>query len=235
MISFRVTPEVFDRVPHARFAVVVARGIDNRQSPHVAAGYLSQAVAAVVGHFGSLHPKEHPAIAAWREVFRRLGWSPSTYQSSVEALVRRSLRGKPPPSINPAVDLANSVSLRFLVPVGVHDLGTAPLGLAVRLTRPGDWFLPMGGAPQETPEPGEIVYAHEADIRTRRWVWRQSRTGLVGPETVDALFPLDGFAGVTEDAVRQAASGLASLVQDLLGGEVHVGWVDPNHPEVSLR
>jgi len=234
-VFFRVASEVFERVPSARFSAVVARGIDNRRSRQLAAELLSQAVAATARAFAKLDPKEHPAIAAWREVFRQQGWPPSTYQSSVEALVRRSLKGKPPPSINPAVDLANSVSLRSLIPIGAHDLATAPSGLTVRLAQPGDCFLPMGDAPPETPEPGEIVYAHEADIRTRRWVWRQSRIGLVTPETVDVLFPIDGFAGVTDRAVEQAASELARLVSQLLGGDVRVWWVHPGRTEVPLR
>lgn len=188
MTFLEIAGEVFERVWEARFAAVVALGVDNRRAVEPAAECLSQATDDVVASFGDRDPEQHPAIAAWREAFRELGWSPSTYLSSVEALVRRTLRGKPPPSINPAVDLANSVSLRYLVPIGAHDLGTAPLGLTVRLARPGDRFLPMGNGPEEVPEPGEIVYAHGSDIRTRRWVWRQSRTGLVTPDMTDCSF-----------------------------------------------
>lgn len=230
MAFLEIASEVFERVWEARFAAVVALGVDNRRSAPLAAERLALAIDAVAASFGERDPKLHPAIAAWRETFRDLGWSPSTYQSSVEALVRRTLKGKPPPSINPAVDLANSVSLRYLVPIGTHDLGTAPLGITVRLARPGDRFLPMGDGPAEVPEPGEIVYAHVSDVRTRRWVWRQSRTGLVTPDTTDLLFPIDGFAHVTESALHLAAAELATLVEDLLGGEVRVWWLDPASP-----
>ncbi len=231
MTFLEIAGEVFERVWEARFAAVVALGVDNRRAVEPAAECLSQATDDVVASFGDRDPEQHPAIAAWREAFRELGWSPSTYLSSVEALVRRTLRGKPPPSINPAVDLANSVSLRYLVPIGAHDLGTAPLGLTVRLARPGDRFLPMGNGPEEVPEPGEIVYAHGSDIRTRRWVWRQSRTGLVTPDMTDVLFPIDGFAHVTEGALHLAAAELATLVEELLGGEVRVWWLDPASPQ----
>ncbi len=231
VVYLQVMPEVFERVWEARFAAVVALGINNRRGAQEAAGRLSQAIATVTSTLGSCDPKEHPSIAAWRETFRDLGWLPSSYQSSVEALVRRSLKGKPPPSINPAVDLANSVSLRYLVPIGAHDLSTAPMGLTVRLARPGDRFLPMGEAPEEIPDPGEIVYAHGTDIRTRRWVWRQSRTGLVTLDTTDVVFPIDGLAHVTESAVHLAAAELATLVGELLGGEVHVWWLDPASPQ----
>lgn len=230
MPFMEVAGEVFERVWEARFAAVVALGVDNRRSAVRAARYLDAAVQTVAATFRDLDPKTHPSIGAWRNVFRAFGWSPAKYQSSVEALVRRTAKGHPPPSINAAVDLANSVSLRYLVPVGVHDLGTAPDGIAVRFARPGDLFLPMGDGPLELPDPGEVVYAHGSDVRTRRWVWRQSRTGLVTPDTMDILFPIDGFEGITEGALHHAAAELAALVEDLLGGEVYVWWIDPAAP-----
>jgi DNA/RNA-binding domain of Phe-tRNA-synthetase-like protein len=171
-----------------------------------------------------------PEIDVWRRAFRRLGWSASTYQSSVEALVRRTLKGNPPPSINPAVDLANAASLRFLVPIGAHDLATAPNGLTVRASLPGDRFLPLGDGAPEEPEVGEIVYVHDHDVRTRRWVWRQSRTGLVTPDSRTILFPIDAFQGVTAAAAVAAADWLSEQLQSLLGATVQRGLVDLNQP-----
>ncbi len=137
------------------------------------------------------------------------------------------------PHINPAVDLANSISLSLLVPIGAHDLGTAPDGIEVRLADQSDRFRPMGNAPDETPESGEIVYVHQRDVRTRRWVWRQSRTGLLGSNATDILFPIDGFTPQTEKAVYEAAERLAELAPSLLGGTATLHRIDPQHPTVE--
>lgn len=233
MTAFRVEPDVFDAFPAARFAAVIARGIDNRRGSDEAAARLAAAVEATRQAFAGMDPKVLPAIGVWREAFGARGWTPSKYFSSIEALVRRISRGGDLPSINPAVDLANSVSLRRLVPIGAHDLGSATQGIVVRLAAPEDRFRPMGDGPDETPDPGEIVYASGLDVRTRRWVWRQSRTGLVTATTRDVLFPIDGFDPVTGDAVRAAAAELADLVPTLLGGSAHVYHIDPEHPSAD--
>lgn len=232
MSVFRIAPEVFAAFPNARFGAVVVRGADNTQGATEAAARLAQAVVATREQFAGADPKSHPAIAVWREAFGARGWTPSKYLSSIEALVRRIAKGGDLPSINPAVDLGNSASLTHLIPIGAHDLATAPEGIVVRVAEPGDAFHPMGDGPPETPEPGEIVYAHGHDIRTRRWVWRQSRTGLVTAASRDLLFPLDAFAGVTDDAMHAAAAMLAELVPSLLGGEATVNELNPERPEV---
>jgi DNA/RNA-binding domain of Phe-tRNA-synthetase-like protein len=63
-------------------------------------------------------PASHPNIAAWREAYRAFGAKPSEYPSSIEALVKRVRRGDEVPYINTLAAICNSVSLRYLVPVG---------------------------------------------------------------------------------------------------------------------
>lgn len=231
---FRIAPDVFDLVPTARFYAVVVRGIDNRRGAAEAAARLADATAAVHETFAGRDPKSAREIAVWRDAFGARGWTPSKYLSSIEALVRRAVKTGSIPSINPAVDLGNAASLTYLVPIGAHDLGTAHDGITVRLARPDDVFRPMGDAPDETPDPGEIVYTHGNDIRTRRWVWRQSRTGLVTPETTDLLYPIDAFAGITDGAAQQAAEALCDMVPARLGGNATLACLDATHPELRV-
>ncbi|MDW7982987.1 MAG: phenylalanine--tRNA ligase beta subunit-related protein [Thermomicrobium sp.] len=235
MVRFRVAEEVFARFPDYQVVALAADGIDNRQHAETARQLLAESVHHVCDRFAGTDPKDIPAIAVWRQAFRQLGWSASTYQSSVEALLRRTLKGNPPPSISPAVDLANAASLRFLVPIGTHDLTSAPQGIAVRVSQPGDSFLPLGDGEAEAPDPGEIVYAHEHHVRTRRWVWRQSRIGLVTPDTRVVFYPIDAFRGVTDRAALEAADWLTAHLRTLLGAEhVTVALVDRQNPEVDL-
>jgi len=230
---FRVDQSVFDLFPNARFAAVVVRGANNQERVPEIDRLLDEAVARVQAEFSGVDPKSHGNIAVWREAFSSRGWTPSKYLSSIEALVRRLAKGGVMPRINPAVDLANSVSLSLLVPIGSHDLGTAPSGIQVRLSRLDDRFRPMGDAPDETPDDGEIVYAHESDVRTRRWVWRQSRTGLLSENATNILFPIDGFTPQTDGSVIEAAERLADLAPRFLGGTVTLHRIEPEHPAVE--
>ncbi|MCX2726448.1 phenylalanine--tRNA ligase beta subunit-related protein [Thermomicrobium sp. 4228-Ro] len=235
MSRFRIAREVFERFPDYLVVVLVVEALDNQRAPEQARALLSESIAQAREQYGTRDPKDLPAIAVWRHAFRTLGWSASTYQSSVEALLRRTLKGNPPPSINPTVDLVNAASLRFLVPVGAHDLDTAPEGITVRPSEAGDRFLPLGEGEPEIPEPGEIVYAHDHEVRTRRWVWRQSRIGLVTPETRRVFVPIDAFHGVTADAALEAAEWLAAQFERLLGATIRRDLVDRARPEIVLE
>ena len=95
----------------------------------------------------------------------------------------------------------------------------------MRESQIGDTFQPSGDTPREAPDTGEIVYAAGHSVRTRRWVWRQAGDALVTAGTRDVLFPVDGFAGATDEPVRQAVEMLATACRDLFGATVTTGMV----------
>ena len=45
------------------------------------------------------------------------------------------------------------------------------------------------------------------------------------------FFPIDGFAGVNEAAVKAASDELAGMLVSCFGARVKTGFVDRNHPE----
>jgi DNA/RNA-binding domain of Phe-tRNA-synthetase-like protein len=57
-----------------------------------------------------------------RALYRRFGIDPTRVRPSSEALLRRVRRGDPLPRINSLVDVANVLSLRLQIPVGLYDL-----------------------------------------------------------------------------------------------------------------
>jgi DNA/RNA-binding domain of Phe-tRNA-synthetase-like protein len=55
-------------------------------------------------------------------MYRRIGWEPTQYRPAAEALIRRILKGTGLYRINNLVDLANIVSTRYHLPMGLYDL-----------------------------------------------------------------------------------------------------------------
>lgn len=182
---------------------------------------------------GATDLKDQPAIAAWRSSFSKAGWSGSKYPASVEALAKRVLRGDDVPEIHPIVDLVNASSLVYLVPIGCHDLSLTPQ-LAVRHATEDDQFLPMGSGEAERPDDNEIVYASGNQVRTRRWVWRQSRDALVQPDATWVFMPIDGFKETTMPNVDAAQHFLENALRDLFNAEVRSGLIDRSNTSVDL-
>jgi DNA/RNA-binding domain of Phe-tRNA-synthetase-like protein len=235
MPRFRVAPAVFARFPTYIVAGVVVTGLTAARGYPDLQERLAAANVACAMRLKGVDPKTLPEIAAWRVAFQRLGISASTFQSAIEALARRAAKGNAVPSISPFVDLGNLASLTHLVPIGAHDTATwRDSTLDVRLAAPGDTFQPAGSGATESPEAGEIVYAAGSEVRTRRWVWRQSAQALVGPDAVSVWYPIDGFADTTGDAVRGAQALIAERAA-AYGTSVRRFTIDRDTPQADWR
>lgn len=233
-MKFIIEPAVFEKLPTACFGVVVANGIDNtRPYPQIEA-LLNEGIALAESRFSGKKVKEEPEILPYRAAFQALGVNPNKYMCSIEALFTRIAKGKGMPHINPLVDLNNAISLKYTLPMGTHDLGISPLDMEVRFAREGDVFLPFGGDTPETPETGELVYAVGNEVRTRRWTWRQSEQGKIGPDTRYVFFPIDGFTDFNKDQVLSARDTLCALVESIFGCQTKTGYLDSSCTEMDL-
>jgi len=157
---------------------------------------------------------DDPRLIAWRDAFRTLGYSPTKFRPSVDALVRRVAKFGSVRTGAAPVDVGNLVSSRFAVPVGAHALDDVPNGATIELAgaRGTEIFETFSGD-RELPEPGEIVLRQSDRVLTRRWVWRQGQFGSIQPATrrlqfhIDLLGPGHACAGEAENDLRRLLSG----------------------------
>lgn len=234
MSHLTAAPEVFARFPGLHVAVAVARGLDNAAPhPEIESAWREawRAAAAEGAPYGNA--QSHPRVKPWRERFAAMGISGKQYPSSVEALLRRALKGGGPFSINPLVDWYNALSLRHLVPAGAFDLAAIAGPLALRLTQSGDSFTALDSDAPEALPAGEIAYADGATVITRHFVWRQSRAGLVTPQTRDVIL-LSEVLGEVGPAVADAmlADFLAGL-RAFFGVEGRGGILSAESPDFA--
>ncbi len=225
-MKFHVDDVVFDKLPDVCFAVVIAKGIDNSISIDEVSSVLEENAKNCENEFAGLKVKESEAVKCYRDAFTTLAINPNKFMCSIEALLTRIAKGKGMPSINAAVDIANSISLKYKLAIGAHDIGSAEGDFEVRAARESDSFIPFGSAEKEPVDLGEIVYASGDTVRTRRWIWRQSELGKITTATKDIFFPIDGFKSVNEQALLLARNELAEQLKNRFNCEVLVGFVD---------
>lgn len=227
-------PEVFARFPGLHVAVAVGHGLDNA-APHppIEAAWRAawQAAAAEGAPYGNA--QSYPRVKPWRERFAAMGVSGKQYPSSVEALLRRAMKGGEPFGINPLVDWYNALSLRHVVPAGAFDLAaiSGPLELRLTHTAPtGDTFTALDSEAPEALPAGEIAYTDGATVITRHFVWRQAKAGLVTPQTRDVIL-LSEVLGEVGPAVASAilADFLAGL-REYFGVEGRGGVISAESP-----
>jgi DNA/RNA-binding domain of Phe-tRNA-synthetase-like protein len=215
MRSLSVASEIFELLPGVEIVVVVGEGLDREGGGEAARELWSEAWAET-GSRASEWPnaQSHPHVRPWREAWQRVGISAKKFPSSIEALLRRAMKGGEPFSIHPLVDLYNAVSLRHVVPVGALDLESIEGALDLRLSRVGDTFQALDDGEPLPVAPGEISWATGTTILTRHLVWRQSRQALIQPSTrtfvlVSEILPAlpPGTALAVEESLRSGLAG----------------------------
>lgn len=225
-MKFIVEEKVFSVLPSVCFGVVVARGIDNSATDLRPAELLRQSIGTVEEKFAAAKAKESAEIAPYRDAFIKLGMNPNKFLSSIEAMASRIEKKKGFPSINPVVDLGNALSLKYLLPMGAHDIDAASGDIQVRFSRKGDLFTPFGETQAEELDDGELIYSAGDRVKTRRWIWRQSEEGKVTESSRNIFFPIDGFVDNNRDLVLAARDELAAQIRQIFGASVMTGMVD---------
>jgi DNA/RNA-binding domain of Phe-tRNA-synthetase-like protein len=219
-MHFSIQKELFDILPDLTIGMVVATGVDNTHPSQEIDDLLSQSIEEMKRNFMVEKAQEHPRIKPWRTAFSKLGIPGSKFQSSIESMARRILKGDPFPKINSLVDLYNSVSLKYLVPMGGHDLDTLEGNIHLRFAEGWEPFTPMGGGETMIVPKGELVYRDDREVLTRNWVWRQCEKDKTTEKTKNIFIPIDILGEVGRDRADEIIQELSDRIPRYLGGRI---------------
>jgi DNA/RNA-binding domain of Phe-tRNA-synthetase-like protein len=220
-MRFMIHDDFWQLFPNARIGIVIARELDNAavERAEIAALLTNAAAVAVVGLGDDI--AAHPAIAPWRQAYQAFGVKPSKYRPSIESLLR-SARAQRIRSVNPLVDLYNTVSLTHLLPCGGEDLAAVRGDIRLERASSGEHFVALGAQEAEPPQPGEVIYRDDAGVICRCWNWREADRTKLTPTTTDAFLCIEALPPSGEPQLRAACADLAALVHAQLGARTTV-------------
>ncbi len=169
---------------------------------------------------------ELPEIQAWRRAFSRMGLKPTQYRCASESLLRRFRKEKALPQIHPLIDLCNSISLAFAIPVAAIDVAQIADGIEVCYASGSERYLAFSGE-VEHPEDHEVIFADEAgQAHARRWTNRQSALSAVRDTTTAVL--------IVVEAMHASASADIERLVAAIADELNVIWsVEPKTAMLS--
>jgi DNA/RNA-binding domain of Phe-tRNA-synthetase-like protein len=217
-MRFSIQKELFDLLPDLTIGMAVAMEVDNTRPSKEIDDLLSLTLEEMRRSFVVEKAQDHPRIKPWRTAFSKLGISGSKFPSSIESMARRVLKGDPFPKINPLVDLYNSLSLKYLVPMGGHDLDTLHGDIHLRFAEGREPFTPMSGGETIIVPKGELVYRDDQEVLTRNWVWRQCEKDKTSEKTRNIFIPIDVLGEVGRDRADEIIQDLSRLIPKYLGG-----------------
>ncbi len=159
---------------------------------------------------------ELPEVRAWRRAFSRMGLKPTQYRCAAESLLRRLRTQGTLPQLHPLVDLCNSVSVAFAIPVAVFDVSKITSHLEVLYAAGDEEYLTFSG---EVEHPGahEVIFADRGGrAHARRWTNRQSGLSAVQDTTAAALI----VAEAMHDSAAKDMHELTAAIAD----ELDAAW-----------
>lgn len=234
MKKFIIEEQFWEVFPKAKIGVIVCRGIDNVvKDTEQYKNLLQSSEELALSYFKTDDFSNNEVIKVWREAFQKFKTKKGA-RSSIEALLKRVNKGDHIGTINPLVDIYNSISLKYALPCGGEDIDTF-IG-DVKLTKAvGDEpFITLGTDENAPPYEDEIVYKDEQGAICRCWNWRESVRTMLTENTKNAFLCIELVDVKRVEAFHSALNELAELVNHNLGGTYSISVLDNDHREIEI-
>lgn len=230
---FRIDKKILNTGTGVYTGVVTAFGINNETANEQIVSLLKNEVSRVASDFLNVDIKNYDGIAPYKNALTEFGINSAKYPCSIESILTRISKKGEFPSISPVVDLGNYISLKYRVPVGVHDIDTLIDGLYIRCTTLDDCQNEENNINSDRLLEGEPVYISGNSIRTRRWFWRQMPAGRITQNSKNFIFPIDGF-NCNRETIDAACDELVKLIKEFFAVDAEKKIVNQECTEVCF-
>ena len=210
-INIIISDEITKDIKGITLAYLMAYNID-KTDEKILNEFIEKAVREVKSKLTLESLKNDHIIRAYRNFYwHYLKIDPTKIRPSSEALIRRVLRNKPFPRINPIVDLGNAISLLTKICIGIYDLDKIDYDvLFLRRAKEGELFHPIGGKSKILNE-NYIVLAEDSKI-IHIFPHRDSSLTSVTNKTNKILVVACGVPGISKDEVIKALNLFKSVL-----------------------
>lgn len=227
MKKFMIEDGVFDIFPHLEIGIVALHGVDNR-GPGKAE--LLKAICEDIAAAGVISPYVTEYKEAMKQIKKKKGAS-----ASIDAMVKRILKGNTIGSINKAVDIYNYVSLKHYFTCGGENLDQIQGDMVLGFARGDEPFVPLGEEENAPPREGELIYYDEEGAIVRSWLWREADRSKITETADNILLYMECINPERRDAFSQAVRELTQTVTENLGGEESIAFLSREKPEVVIE
>lgn len=235
MKKFIVEDDFWSIFPNARIGVVVCHGIDNTIKDE---GKYRDMICAsekeALKHLSNSEFSSNEVIKVWRDAFQKFKKKKGA-RSSIEALLKRVHNENHLGTINPLVDIYNSISLSYGLPCGGEDIDTFVGDMRLTKAAGDEEFITLGSDESAPPSEGEIVYKDDKGAICRSLNWRESVRTMLTENTKNAILCIELIDESRLNEFENALNDLAKIVEENLVGTSKVSILDINNKEVSIN
>ena len=229
-MHFTVDPTIFNHHPKAKIGVIVLQNINNEKKDLSITQFLEEVVTSTAKNYAGKSISDHPKVRDWRTAHRSFG---SSKPASLEALLKRVVKNHALPTINALVDLYNTISIQYELPIGAYDLDQITDHLSLTFADGSETFIPLGKTSAEPVLSGEVIYRDEKEVLCSKWNYRQSDRAKIERSTKNAVIFLEGLDHTSLSEIAQAMQKLVKLVHHYCAGSSTLYLLDRSHPAFS--
>lgn len=160
--------------------------------------------------------RENPVVAEWRAAYQQFPKRKGA-RSSIEALLKRASQGHEFSPIEPLVDVYNSISLRYGLPLGIEDRDQIAGDLHLGQAQGGESFFPLGADEDDPARPGEMIYYDEAGAVCRSLNWREAQRTMLTDATTNGIVVMESINAEQAQRANEAMAELAKLIHQYFG------------------
>ena len=169
-----------------------------------------------------------------QNIHRTFGNNPNKYPPSIQALIKRILKGGSLPRINPLVDSYNVISLKYRVCVGAEDLEHCAGNVFLAPADGSEHFVPLGETVEDPPKSGEWVYKDDTGVICRKLNWREGDRTKITPETKHAVVVIEAIPPFSRENLEHALAEQVELIHTYCSSEVTTHVLDLDHTNCEL-
>ncbi|MDZ4970781.1 B3/B4 domain-containing protein [Clostridium perfringens] len=234
MKKFIIEDDFWELFPNAKIGIITCNGIDNTiKDENQYKDMISQGEKEALNHLPNEEFSSNEVIKVWRDAFKKFKTKKGA-RSSIEALLKRVSTGKELGTINPLVDIYNSISLKYAMPCGGEDMDKFIGDIRLTKATGDESFITLGSDKSEPPYEGEIVYKDDKGAICRCWNWRESVRTMLTEDTKNAFLCIELVDENREKEFENALKELSQLVEKNLGGKSEVSILHINNKEAII-
>ncbi|MDK0535819.1 B3/4 domain-containing protein [Clostridium perfringens] len=234
MKKFIIEDDFWELFPNAKIGIITCNGIDNTiKDENQYKDMISQGEKEALNHLPNEEFSSNEVIKVWRDAFKKFKTKKGA-RSSIEALLKRVSTGKGLGTINPLVDIYNSISLKYAMPCGGEDMDKFIGDIRLTKATGDESFITLGSDKSEPPYEGEIVYKDDEGAICRCWNWRESVRTMLTEDTKNAFLCIELVDENREKEFENALKELSQLVEKNLGGKSEISILHINNKEAII-
>lgn len=177
---------------------------------------------------------DNEVIKVWRDSFKKFKTKKGA-RASIEALLKRIYNGNHLGTINPLVDIYNSISLSYALPCVGEDIDKFVGDIRLTKAVGNENFITLWSNESAQPYEGEIVYEDDKGTICRCLNWRESVRTMLTENTKNAILCMEFVDNERIKDLKNALEELGGRIKDNLGGTYKIEILDINNKSTEIE